>query len=203
VFDGDEELGEVTEDFDTAVRSILGQLLEARDDQNDADKRLQAYRAANTPPEVPNEFEDLDAFLGYHHRRQSYENGLKQHEKALNKAKKEYGDAADQLLLFLPDGVPYVMPMMASGARCLVQSTLSCASGVKSSSRVPAPPPVSCGEPERGRWPCGGRVYLGDSRPLRAPQEPFPGFRGSPLLQTQIRRRQDPPFFRRKATSGN
>ena len=106
MFDGDEELGEVTEDFDTAVRSILGQLLEARDDQNDADKRLQAYRAANTPPQVPNEFEDVDAFLGYHHRRQSYENGLKQHEKALNKAKKEYGDAADQLLLFLPDGVP-------------------------------------------------------------------------------------------------
>jgi hypothetical protein len=65
VFDGDEELGEVTEDFDTAVRSILGQLLEARDDQNDADKRLQAYRAANTPPEVSNEFEDVDAFLGY------------------------------------------------------------------------------------------------------------------------------------------
>ena len=96
----------MTEDFDSAVRSILGQLLEASEDQIDADKRLQAYRAANTPPEVPNEFEDVDAFLGYHHRRQSYENGLKQHEKALNKAKKEYGDAADQLLLFLPDGVP-------------------------------------------------------------------------------------------------
>jgi hypothetical protein len=96
----------VTEDFDSAVRSILGQLLEAREDQIDADKRLQAYRAANAPPEVPKEFEDVDAFLGYHHGRQSYENGLKQHEKALNKAKKEYGDAADQLLLFLPDGVP-------------------------------------------------------------------------------------------------
>src|SRR5215212_5424414 len=96
----------MTEEFDTAVRSILGQLLEARDDKNDADKQLQAYRAANTTPEVPNEFEDVDAFLGYHHRRQSYENGLKQHEKALNKAKKGYGDAADQLLLFLPDGVP-------------------------------------------------------------------------------------------------
>ena len=96
----------MTEDFDTAVRSILGQLLEARDDKNDADKRLQAYRAANTTPEVPNEFENVDAFLGYHHRRQSYENGLKQHEKALNKAKKEYADAADQLLLFLPGGVP-------------------------------------------------------------------------------------------------
>ena len=106
MFDGDEELGEVTEDFDKAVRSILGQLLEARDDQNDADKRLQAYRAANTPPEVPNEFEDVDALLGYHHRRQSYENGLQQHEEALNKAKKQYGNAADQLLLFLPDGVP-------------------------------------------------------------------------------------------------
>ena len=96
----------MNEDFDTAVRSILAQLLEARDDQNDADKRLQAYRAANTPPEVPSEFEDVAAFLGYHHRRQSYENGLKHHEKSLNKAKKEYGDAADQLLLFLPDGVP-------------------------------------------------------------------------------------------------
>jgi hypothetical protein len=106
VFYGDEELREVTEDFDTTVRSILGQLLEARDDQNDADKRLQAYRAANTPPEVPNKFEDVDALLGYHHRRQSYENGLKQHEEALNKAKKEYGNAADQLLLFLPNGVP-------------------------------------------------------------------------------------------------
>jgi hypothetical protein len=96
----------VTEDFDTAVRSILGQLLEARDDKNEADKRLQAYTAANTTPEVPNEFEDVDAFLGYHHRRQSYENGLQQHEEALNKAKKQYGNAADQLLLFLPDGVP-------------------------------------------------------------------------------------------------
>ena len=96
----------MTEDFDAAVRKILGQLLEAREDQNDADKRLQEYRAANTPPEVPNEFEDVDAFLDYHHRRQSYENSLRQHERALKKAKKEYAEAAEQLLLFLPDGVP-------------------------------------------------------------------------------------------------
>jgi hypothetical protein len=96
----------VIEDFDRAVRNILGQLVAAREDQNDADKRLHDYRAANTPPEVPNEFEDVDAFLDYHHRRQSYENYLRQHENALKKAKKEYADAADQLLLFLPDGVP-------------------------------------------------------------------------------------------------
>ncbi|MDQ5827749.1 MAG: hypothetical protein M3441_26720 [Chloroflexota bacterium] len=96
----------MTEDFDTALRSILGQLIEAREDQNDADKRLQDYRAANTPPEIPNEFEDVDAFLDYHHRRQSYENYLRQHENALKKAKKEYADAAEQLLLFLPEGVP-------------------------------------------------------------------------------------------------
>ena len=95
----------MTEDFDTAVRSILGQLIEAREDQNDADKKLHDYRAANTAPEVPNEFEDVHAFLDYHHRRQSYENHLKQHENALKKARKEYADAADQLLLFLPDGV--------------------------------------------------------------------------------------------------
>src|SRR5215217_2243876 len=96
----------MTEDFDTAVRSILGHLIEAREDQNDADKRLHDYRAANTPPEVPNEFEDVDAFLGYHHRRQSYENHLRQHENALKMAKREYTDAAEQLLVFLPDGVP-------------------------------------------------------------------------------------------------
>jgi hypothetical protein len=96
----------MTGDFDTDVRSILGQLVEAREDQNDADKRLHDYRAANTPPDVPNEFEDVDTFLDYHHRRQSYENGLRQHENALKKAKKEYADAADQLLLFLPNGVP-------------------------------------------------------------------------------------------------
>jgi hypothetical protein len=97
----------MTEDFDTAVRSILGQLVEAREDQNEAEKRLQEYRAAKTPPEVPNEFEDVDAFLDYHHRRQSYEIYLRQHENALKKAKKEYADAADQLLVFLPDGVPF------------------------------------------------------------------------------------------------
>jgi hypothetical protein len=96
----------VTEDFDKDIRSILDQLVEAREDQNGADKRLHDYRAAKTPPEVPNEFEDVDVFLDYHHRRQSYENDLKQHEKALEKAKKEYADTADQLLLFLPDGVP-------------------------------------------------------------------------------------------------
>ncbi len=96
----------MTEDFDTALRSILGQLVEAREDQNDADKRLRDYRAAKTPPEVPNAFEDVDAFLDYHHRRQSYENHLRQHENALKKAKKEYADAADQLGVFLPDGVP-------------------------------------------------------------------------------------------------
>jgi hypothetical protein len=97
----------VTEDFDKDVRSILGQLVEAREDQNEAEKRLQEYRAAKTPPEVPNEFEDVDAFLDYHHRRQSYEIYLRQHENALKKAKKEYADAADQLLVFLPDGVPF------------------------------------------------------------------------------------------------
>ena len=71
----------MTEDFDRAVRSILGQLVEAREDQNDADKRLHDYRAAKTPPEVPNEFEDVDAFLDYHHRRQSYENELRLYPK--------------------------------------------------------------------------------------------------------------------------
>ena len=96
----------MTKDFDTAVRSILGQMIEARSDQNEADKQLQDYRAANTPPDVPNDFEDVDAFLDYHHRRQSYENDLRQHENALKKAKKEYADAAEQLMLFLPDGVP-------------------------------------------------------------------------------------------------
>ena len=96
----------MSEDFDIALRSILGQLVEAREDQNDADKRLRDYRAAKTPPEVPNAFEDVDAFLDYHHRRQSYENHLRQHENALKKAKKEYADAADQLGVFLPDGVP-------------------------------------------------------------------------------------------------
>jgi len=96
----------VTEDFDAAVRRILGHLIEAREDQNDADKRLQDYRAANAPPEVPNEFENVDTFLDYHHRRQSYENDLRQHERAMKKARKEYANAADQLLLFLPEGVP-------------------------------------------------------------------------------------------------
>jgi len=96
----------MTGDFETAVRSILGQLIEAREDQNDADKQLQDYRAANGPPEVPNEFEDLDTFLDYHDRRQSYENDLRQHENALKKAKKEYADAAHQLMLFLSNGVP-------------------------------------------------------------------------------------------------
>ena len=96
----------MTEDFDAAVRSILGQLIEAREDQNDADRRLHDYRAANTPPEVPTEFENVDAFLDYHHRRQSYENHLRQHENALKKARKEYADAVEQLLVFLPDGVP-------------------------------------------------------------------------------------------------
>jgi hypothetical protein len=96
----------VSVDFDIALRSILGQLIEARDDQNDAEKRLHDYRAAETPPEVPNEFEDVDAFLDYHHRRQSYEYHLRQHENALKMANREYTEAAEQLLVFLPDGVP-------------------------------------------------------------------------------------------------
>ena|SRR5829696_1842815 len=96
----------MTGDFDTDVRSILGQLIEAREDQNDADGRLHDYRAAKTPPEVPNEFENVDTFVDYHHRRQRYENGLRQHENALKKAKKEYADTAHQLLLFLPEGTP-------------------------------------------------------------------------------------------------
>jgi hypothetical protein len=96
----------MTGDFDTAVRSILGQLIEAREDQNDADKQLHDYRSANTPPGVPSEFENVDTFLDYHHRRQRYENGLRQHENALKKAKEDYADAADQLLLFLPEDAP-------------------------------------------------------------------------------------------------
>src|SRR5215203_5301616 len=149
----------MTEDFDTAVRSILGQLLEARDDQNDADKRLQAYRAANAPPEVPNEFEDVDAFLGYHHRRQSYENGLKQHEKALNKAKRSTRKLPIRSYSSCPMVCPYVMPMMARGASCSVRSTSSCASGVKSSSRDQEVRLVSCGASERGE------IAVGRSRP--------------------------------------
>ena len=111
----------MTEDFDKDVRSILGQLVEAREDQNDADKKLHDYRAANTAPEVPNEFEDVDTFLDYHHRRQSYENNLRQHENALKKAKREYTEAADQLLLFLPDGVP--LRYVYEGERSELSST--------------------------------------------------------------------------------
>jgi hypothetical protein len=96
----------VSEDFDIALLSVIGQLVEAREDQSDAERRLHEYRAAETPPEIPNEFEDVDAFLDYHHRRQSYENHLRQHENALKMAKKEYTEAAEQLLVFLPDGVP-------------------------------------------------------------------------------------------------
>ena len=96
----------MSEDFDIALRSILGQLVEAREDQSDAERRLHEYRAAETPPEIPNEFEDVDAFLDYHHRRQSYENHLRQHENALKTAKREYTEAAEQLLVFLPDAVP-------------------------------------------------------------------------------------------------
>jgi hypothetical protein len=96
----------VTDDFDRDLRRILLQLIEAREDQSDADKRLQEFRAANNPPERPDDFEGVDALLDYHHRRQSYENPLKQHERALKRAKKEYAEAADQLRLFLPDGVP-------------------------------------------------------------------------------------------------
>lgn len=96
----------MTGDFDKDLRRILLQLIEARVDRNDADKRLQEFRAANNPPERPDKFEGVDALLDYHHRRQGYENLLKQHERALKRAKKEYADAADQLRLFLPDGVP-------------------------------------------------------------------------------------------------
>src|SRR5215217_3464970 len=39
----------MTEDFDKDIRSILGQLIGAREDQHDADKRLHDYRTANTP----------------------------------------------------------------------------------------------------------------------------------------------------------
>ena len=96
----------MTDDFDKDLRRILLQLIEAREERNDADKRLQEFRAANNPPQRPDEFEGVDALLDYHHRRQSYENPLKQHERALKRAKKEYTDAAAQLRLFLPDGVP-------------------------------------------------------------------------------------------------
>src|SRR5918994_6230133 len=96
----------MSEDFDIAPLSNLGQPVEAREDQKEADKRLHDYRAAESPPEIPNEFEDVNAFLDYHHRRQGYENQLKQHENALNMAKREYTAAAEQLLVFLPDGVP-------------------------------------------------------------------------------------------------
>jgi hypothetical protein len=108
----------VTEDFDKDIRSILDQLVEAREDQNGADKRLHDYRAAKTPPEVPNNFEDVDVFLDYHHRRQSYENDLKQHEKALEKAKKEYADTADQLLLSCLMVYLCVSPTKVNGASC-------------------------------------------------------------------------------------
>ena len=96
----------MTDDFDRDLRRVLLQLIEAREDQNDADKRLQEFRASHKPPERPDEFESVDALLDYHHRRQGYEAPLKQREKALKRAKKEYKDAADQIRLFLPDGVP-------------------------------------------------------------------------------------------------
>ena len=88
----------MTDDFDIDLRNVLVQFIEAREDQNDADRRLQEYRAAHTPPERPDEFD-------YHHRRQSYENPLRQLERALKRAKKEYAEAATQVRLFLPDGV--------------------------------------------------------------------------------------------------
>jgi hypothetical protein len=96
----------VTDDFDNDLRRILLQLIEAREDQNDAGKRLQEFKATHNLPERPVEFEGVDTLLDYHRRRQGYENPLKRHESALKRAKKEYADAAGQIRLFLPDGVP-------------------------------------------------------------------------------------------------
>jgi hypothetical protein len=96
----------VTDDFDNDLRRILLQLIEAREDQNDAGKRLQEFKATHNLPERPVEFEGVDTLLDYHRRRQGYENPLKRHESALKRAKKEYADAAGQVRLFLPDGVP-------------------------------------------------------------------------------------------------
>jgi hypothetical protein len=94
--------------------------------------QLHDYRAAKSPPEVPNEFEDVNALLGYHHRRQSSENLLKQHENAQKKVRTEYAGAADELLPFCLMVCPCVTPTKASGASYLARSTLSCASWTKS-----------------------------------------------------------------------
>ena len=96
----------MTDDFDNDLRRILLQLIEAREDQNDAAKRLQEFKATHNPPERPVEFEGVNTLLDYHRRRQGYENPLKRHESALKRAKKEYADVAGQVRLFLPDGVP-------------------------------------------------------------------------------------------------
>ena len=128
----------MTEDFDKDIRSILGQLIEAREDQNDADKRLQDYRAANTPPEVPNPLENVDTFLDYHHRRQRYENHLKQHENALKTAKGSIRKLPTSSCFSCPMVCPYVTPTKVNGASCQAQSTSSCASRVKLLSRAPA-----------------------------------------------------------------
>jgi hypothetical protein len=96
----------VTDDFDNDLRRILLQLIEAREDQNDAGKRLQEFKATHNLPERPVEFEGVDTLLDYHRRRQGYENPLKRHESALKRAKKEYADAAGQIRLFLPNGGP-------------------------------------------------------------------------------------------------
>ena len=94
----------MADDFDIDLRTILIQVIEAREDRNDADRRLQEYRATHTPPARPDEFEGVEALLDYHHRRQGYEDPLRQHERALKRAKKEYAEATAQLRLFLPDG---------------------------------------------------------------------------------------------------
>ena len=86
----------MTDDFDIDLRTILIQVIEAREDRNDADRRLQEYRATHTPPARPDEFEGVEALLDYHHRRQGYEDPLRQRERALKRAKKEYAEAAAQ-----------------------------------------------------------------------------------------------------------
>jgi hypothetical protein len=123
----------MTEDFDRAVRSILGQMIEARTDQDEADERLQDYRAANRPPKVPKEFEDVDAFLDYHHRRQSYENHLRS---SLTPPTNSSSSC--------PKVYPYGTATRVSEAICPAQSTSSCASRVRSLSRVPAARLASC-----------------------------------------------------------
>jgi hypothetical protein len=91
---------------DQTVESTVNELVKAEEEGRAARADLDRFEADYGPPDQPQVFVNLGAFIEYHRRLRWYREEVEKREKRVTRAEERFSRAAERLQDVLPENVP-------------------------------------------------------------------------------------------------